>query len=228
MDEVTITVGILGAGASVALAGELVRQWLVLRRAFSRSKQLTGAALEEVQVVDPIVQEWISNVDREHQGLAKEIAQSFTESIHPMDDQEIARLYKTVQVSAGEGGTSAEAPPTGGFDPLGVPSDEDLAEEPEGEATDSVAVNAALQVARDELDHKMDVLLERESRYQLDRRELAVLHLLVSGRSVPEIAWWLGISPTVTRMVESRLRSKVGASSRVELVARSLREGLVD
>jgi len=64
--------------------------------------------------------------------------------------------------------------------------------------------------------------------YGLTQREAEVLQLIAEARTNKEIAAALGISkPTAQRHV-SNIRIKMGATTRVEVAVRAVREGLVD
>lgn len=65
-------------------------------------------------------------------------------------------------------------------------------------------------------------------REQLSPRELEVLALLAEGRSGPDIAERLTISPETAHTHIRNLRAKLGASTRLEAVAVALRLGLVE
>jgi len=85
-----------------------------------------------------------------------------------------------------------------------------------------------LQVAREELESKIERQLLRRNPYGLTFRELTVLHLVAAGKSDREIGIDLGISPLTARKHISNILAKMGAASRTEAVARGLREGLLD
>ena len=61
----------------------------------------------------------------------------------------------------------------------------------------------------------------------LTRREVEVLRLLVAGRSNPEIAAALFISPRTATTHVTNILAKLGAQSRTEAAAHAVRHGLV-
>lgn len=64
--------------------------------------------------------------------------------------------------------------------------------------------------------------------YGLTKREGEVLRLIAEARTNKEIAATLGIGkPTAQRHV-ANIRIKMGATTRVEVAVRAVREGLVD
>ena len=85
-----------------------------------------------------------------------------------------------------------------------------------------------LQVAREELEGRVERQLMRRNPYGLTFRELTALNLVAAGKSDKEIGIDLGISPLTARKHLSNILAKMDASSRTEAVARSLREGLLD
>ena len=85
-----------------------------------------------------------------------------------------------------------------------------------------------LQVAREELEGRVERQLLRRNPYGLTFRELTVLHLVAAGKSGKEIGIDLGISPLTARKHISNILAKMDAASRTEAVARCLREGLLD
>jgi DNA-binding NarL/FixJ family response regulator len=62
---------------------------------------------------------------------------------------------------------------------------------------------------------------------ELSTREREVLHLLVSGESVPSIAALLHISPSTAKTYVARIYDKLGARNRAEAVMAAVRLGLV-
>ena len=85
-----------------------------------------------------------------------------------------------------------------------------------------------LQVAREELEGRVERQLQRRSPYGLTFRELTVLNVVATGKSGKQIAIELGISPLTVQKHLSNILAKMNASSRTEAVARGLREGLLD
>jgi DNA-binding NarL/FixJ family response regulator len=63
---------------------------------------------------------------------------------------------------------------------------------------------------------------------KLSRRELQVLHLLVSGRSLKEIAWDLSLDVNTVRTFRVRLLEKLRLKCDVDLVHYALEHGLVE
>jgi DNA-binding NarL/FixJ family response regulator len=61
----------------------------------------------------------------------------------------------------------------------------------------------------------------------LTARELEVLKLLVAGRTNPEIADSLFVSPVTIRTHVTNILAKLGVSSRTEAAARAVRDGLI-
>jgi len=86
----------------------------------------------------------------------------------------------------------------------------------------------ALQVAREELEGRVERQMLRRNPYGLTFRELTVLHLVAAGKSAKEIGSELGISPLTAQKHVSNILAKMDAASRTEAVARGLREGLLD
>ena len=94
--------------------------------------------------------------------------------------------------------------------------------------TERKRAEETLQVARDELEGKVERQLLRRNPYGLTFRELTVLHLVAAGKSDKEIGLELGISPLTASKHLSNILAKMGAGSRTEATARALREGLLD
>ncbi len=84
-----------------------------------------------------------------------------------------------------------------------------------------------LQAAREELESKVEMVLQQANPYDLTFRQLTVLHLVAQGKSDREIGLALGISPLTVNTHVSRTLKKMGASSRTEAGVRALREGLI-
>ena len=63
---------------------------------------------------------------------------------------------------------------------------------------------------------------------ELTPRERQTLNMLVSGRSNKEIANLMGVSPKTAEKHRSSLMAKLEVNSIVELMAKALREGLID
>ena len=61
----------------------------------------------------------------------------------------------------------------------------------------------------------------------LSRREREVLQLIAEGRSVPEVAGLLGVSPRTVETYALRLYEKLGVKDRRELIIFAVRNGLV-
>jgi DNA-binding NarL/FixJ family response regulator len=75
---------------------------------------------------------------------------------------------------------------------------------------------------------ELTVRCDEGAAYGLTFRELQVVRLVAEGQSDKEIAMVLGLRrKTVSKHLENIL-DKMGCSSRTEVVARSVREGLVD
>ncbi len=94
--------------------------------------------------------------------------------------------------------------------------------------TERKRAEEALQVAREELEGKVEHQILHRNPYRLTFRELTVLHLVAAGRSDKEIGIELAISPLTAQKHVSNILAKMGAASRTEAVARGLREGLLD
>lgn len=95
------------------------------------------------------------------------------------------------------------------------------------DVTERKRIEEELQLAREELERKVEKTLEKENPYDLTFRQLTVLHLVVQGKSDREIGLALGISPLTVNTHVSRALRKMGASSRTEAGVRALREGLI-
>ncbi len=94
--------------------------------------------------------------------------------------------------------------------------------------TERKRAEEALQVAREELEGKVEHQILHRNPYRLTFRELTVLHLVAAGRSDKEIGIELAISPLTAQKHVSNILAKMGAASRTEAVARALREGLLN
>ncbi|MFQ5473744.1 MAG: PAS domain S-box protein, partial [Dehalococcoidia bacterium] len=95
------------------------------------------------------------------------------------------------------------------------------------EITERRRMEEELQAAREELESKVEMVLEQTNPYDLTFRQLTVLHLVAQGKSDREIGLALGISPLTVNTHVSRTLKKMGASSRTEAGVRALREGLI-
>lgn len=62
----------------------------------------------------------------------------------------------------------------------------------------------------------------------LTARERQTLNMIVSGRSTPEIAELMGISPRTAEKHRANLMAKMEVGSAVELMSKALKEGLID
>ncbi len=96
------------------------------------------------------------------------------------------------------------------------------------DVSDRKRAEEALQMARAELEGRVERQLLRRNPYGLTFRELTVLHLLSAGNSDKEIGIDRGIRPLTARKHISNILTKMDAASRTEAVARCLREGLLD
>lgn len=85
----------------------------------------------------------------------------------------------------------------------------------------------ALQKAREELEDRVEALMERGDPYGLSFRELTVLHLLAAGESDKEIAILLGISPRTASKHVEHILTKMGVCGRTEAGVRAVRENLI-
>jgi len=94
--------------------------------------------------------------------------------------------------------------------------------------TERKRAEEALQVAREELESKVERQMLRRDPRGLTFRELTVLHLVADGESDKKIGLKLGISHFTAQKHISNILAKMGAGSRTEAVARGLREGLLD
>lgn len=61
----------------------------------------------------------------------------------------------------------------------------------------------------------------------LSKRELDILQLLWDGMENKQIALTLGLSPCYVKNLQDRMRLKLHASSRVQLVRKGLEKGLL-
>ena len=86
----------------------------------------------------------------------------------------------------------------------------------------------ALQVAREELEGKVERQMLRRNPYGLTFRELTVLHKVAAGESDRQVGITLGISHLTAQKHVSNILAKMEAASRTEAAARALREGLLD
>ena len=85
-----------------------------------------------------------------------------------------------------------------------------------------------LQLAREELDKKVEHRMEEGETYGLTFRELTVLHLVASGKADKEIAVTLGISSQTVNKHVARILHKMGASSRTEAGVRAIKNEIVE
>ncbi len=95
------------------------------------------------------------------------------------------------------------------------------------DVTERRLMEEELQKAREELEGKVERLMQQGRAYGLTFRELTVLHFVAAGRSDREIAVNLGISPLTVSKHVANVLSKMGASSRSEASARAVRESLL-
>lgn len=216
MEDFSVVIGVFGAAASAALAAGTFRAWLQIKR-LQIKKAVKPAAL------DPLVQQWISRVDESYRPLAREMANLFEGSIYPIERKERERLNHIIRETMNQQGQPATWPPDLDLGRTVPSSVMEIEERP----VDSTAVSAFLRLAREELERRVESTMLQENRYRLTKRELAVLHLIVSGRSNKEIAWLLGISPHTARKHGANVATKMDASSLGEVAARAVREGLV-
>ncbi|MEX1253065.1 MAG: PAS domain S-box protein [Dehalococcoidia bacterium] len=93
--------------------------------------------------------------------------------------------------------------------------------------TDRKRAEEQRQVAREELEAKVEAQIAPSSLYGLTFRELTVLNLVAAGKADKEIAAELGISPLTVHKHLTNILSKMNASSRTEAGVRAIREGLV-
>ncbi len=94
--------------------------------------------------------------------------------------------------------------------------------------TERKRAEEALQVAREELEGKVERQMLRRNPYGLTFRELTVLYLVAAGRSDKEIGVELAISPLTAQKHVSNILAKMDAASRTEAAARAIREGLLE
>lgn len=94
--------------------------------------------------------------------------------------------------------------------------------------TERKRLEEELQLAREELEGKVEGEMERANPYKLTFREFTVLHHLTDGEADKVIAAKLGISTHTVHKHVSNLLAKMDASSRTEASIRAVREGLVD
>jgi PAS domain S-box-containing protein len=85
-----------------------------------------------------------------------------------------------------------------------------------------------LQLAREELDRKVEHRMEEGNTYGLTFRELTVLHLVARGKADKEIAVTLGISSQTVNKHVARILHKMGASSRTEAGVRAIKSEIVE
>ena len=96
------------------------------------------------------------------------------------------------------------------------------------DTTESERAEEALQVAREELEGKVERQMLRRNPYRLTFRELTVLHLVGAGRSDKQIGLELGISPLTASKHLSNILAKMSVASRTEASVRAVKEGLLD
>lgn len=73
----------------------------------------------------------------------------------------------------------------------------------------------------------LDLIAQTDSDIELTARERQTLSMILAGRTTKEIAEQQGISPRTTEKHRASLMSKLGASSVAELMAASLKRGLI-
>ncbi|MCH8814950.1 MAG: PAS domain S-box protein [Chloroflexi bacterium] len=96
------------------------------------------------------------------------------------------------------------------------------------EITERTRAKEALQQTEDQLKAKVERQTPLGNGYGLTFRELQVVRLVTDGQSDKEVAMVLGLRrKTASKHVEHIL-AKMGCSSRAEVVAQVIREGLVD
>lgn len=93
--------------------------------------------------------------------------------------------------------------------------------------TERRRIEEELQKVKEDLNGRDHAPAQAENGYRLTPRQLAVLHLVVQGKSDKEIGVALGISPLTVNTHVSRVLRKMGASSRTEAGVRALRDGLI-
>jgi len=96
------------------------------------------------------------------------------------------------------------------------------------DVTDRVLAEQATQLAREELEGKVERQMLRKNPYELTFRELTVLHHVAAGEADKEIAAELGISPLTAQNHVASILRKMDASSRTAAGVRAVRDGLVD
>lgn len=102
-----------------------------------------------------------------------------------------------------------------------------------GELVDAIrAVHAgrrylAQSIAADMVEHFSRQVREKTPLESLSRRERQVLQLIAEGKSVPEIAALVSLSPRTVETYRGRLYEKLGLKDRRELIVFATRHGLV-
>lgn len=74
----------------------------------------------------------------------------------------------------------------------------------------------------------VDLMRNSNPTPSLTDRERQTLNMIVSGKSNGEIADLMGISPRTAEKHRASLKAKLGVKSAVELMARALRDGLIE
>ena len=95
------------------------------------------------------------------------------------------------------------------------------------DVTDRVQAEKATELAREELEGKVERQMLRKNPYELTFRELTVLHLVAAGRADKEIASELGISRHTASKHVKNIMSKMNAASRTDAGVRAVREELI-